>query len=343
MGNLRLTNDEYVWLKQKVPFFKPLYLEFLKNYSFDPKQVEVSLDKDSNLDIQVTGPWYSTILWEVPLLSMISELYFRYIDQNWEFSVTDITRKANDKFSELSKNGCKFAEFGTRRRRSFEVQNIVIQGIASREYLETIHGRKGIFSGTSNVYFAKEFDIPIIGTMAHEWIQGMQSLESLNHCNYRAMDNWIRVYNCDLGIVLTDTITTDMFLNNFNKRFAMLFSGVRQDSGNPYEFVDRIVKAYKCHNIDPMSKFIIFSDGLNVEECISLKKYCDGKIKCSFGIGTNLTNDFEDSPALNMVLKLWDVNGIPVVKLSDVPGKENGDASAIKIMKQVVSQCCGEK
>jgi len=170
----------------------------------------------------------------------------------------------------------------------------------------------------------------------------MQALESLNHCNYYALQNWVKVYNTELGISLTDTITTDMFLQNFNRRFAMLYDGIRQDSGDPLFFTDKMVNHYKKLKIDPMSKTIIFSDSLNVDKCIEIKKYCEGKIKCSFGIGTNLTNSFNNSPALNMVIKLWSVNNFPVVKLSDVEGKENGDPEAIKTMKWIVKNQLGK-
>jgi len=155
------------------------------------------------------------------------------------------------------------------------------------------------------------------------------------------MQNWTKVYNTELGIYLPDCITTDMFLQNFNRRFAMLFSGLRHDSSDPIEFADKIINHYKKLDIDPMSKFIIFSDGLNVERAIDIAKYCEGKIKYSFGIGTSFTNSIPDSSPLNMVIKLWSCNGFPVVKLSDVEGKENGDLKAIKNMKWIVKNQLG--
>jgi nicotinate phosphoribosyltransferase len=190
---------------------------------------------------------------------------------------------------------------------------------------------------------AKKHGVKATGTVAHEWTQAMQALESLNHCNYYAMQNWIKVYNTNLGTYLPDTITTDMFLQNFNRRFAMMFDGTRQDSFCPLKYTDKMVNKYKSLNIDPMSKYIIFSNNLKtLEEIFKIQDYCDGKIPCSFGIGTWWTNDVPESIPLNMVIKLWSMNGFPVVKLSDEEGKEMGDPEAIKNMKWVIKHQLGK-
>lgn len=332
MSTLSLTDEEYLWMKENLLFLKPSFLEYLKNYRFNPNEICCSLDDTNDLVINITGKWHRTILWEVPLMAMISELYFKTINTTWEDKadnlVSEIYSKAQDKSYKLSSQNCLFADFGTRRRRSYDIQNIVIQGLKNIEISTLV--------GTSNVHFAMKHNLKPIGTMAHEWIQGMQSLESINHCNYNALNNWIRVYNTDLGIALTDTIRTSMFFQNFNKRLARDYDGVRHDSGCPFEFTDKVIDHYKKVGINPKTKVIIFSDGLNVDKAIQIKEYCQNKIQCSFGIGTHFTNDFKNSPALNMVIKLWDVGGFPVVKLSDIPGKENGDNRAIENMKWIV-------
>jgi len=332
MRYLKLHSDQAEWLSKTCPYLKPQYIEYLKNYKFDPSQVKI-LFKNDQLDIKIKGPWYSTILWEVPLMAIISELYFKIIEKNWHYNNANIQSRASEKFQKLSNNNCLFADFGTRRRRSFEIQNTIIETFAKLKNQNNTN-----FVGTSNVYLAYKNDLKPIGTCAHEWIQGMQVLESFNHCNYFAMQNWVKIYNTALGIFLTDTITTDMFLKNFNRRFAMLFDGIRHDSGDPFIFVKKIVEKYKELNINPLSKTVIFSDSLNVEKALILKEYCRNKINCSFGIGTNFTNDFDNSPPLNMVIKLWSINNFPVVKLSDVKGKENGDPKAIEIMKWIIKQ-----
>ncbi len=331
MSQLALTHLEYSYIKGEIPFFKPLYCEYLNNYRYDPNQVETYLC-DQDLVVNIRGTWGSTMLWEVPLMAMISELYFKVMDTDWsgdiEVVMANQTILADKKRSRLANAQCYYADFGTRRRRSYAIQEnfVRVQAMANDPH----------FVGTSNVHFAMKFGVKPIGTFAHEWVQGMQSLESLNHCNYFAMHNWIRVYNADLGIALTDTIGTPSFFKNFNKRLSRDFDGVRHDSGCPLAFADNVIKHYKRMGIDPMSKTIIFSDGLNVSKAVEIAEYCRGRIKFSFGIGTHFTNDFEGSPSLNMVIKLWDVDGFPVVKLSDIEGKENGDERAVDNMKWVV-------
>ncbi len=329
MVSLSLSNREYSWLKNNIPFFKPQYLEFLKNYRFNPEEIEISLDKDRDLEISIKGPWRTTILWEVPLMALISELYFKTIDDDWDYWESEIQTNAYNKIKLLTENQCSFADFGTRRRRSFNVQDEVIREFNSFNK----DSMKNNFVGTSNVYFAKKYEIKAIGTMAHEFIMGMSILEGLRHSNYYSLQNWVRVYNSDLGIALTDTFGSESFFENFNKRLSKLYDGIRHDSGCPFELIDEAIKHYKKMGIDPLSKSIVFSDGLNVDKAIEIKKYCENKIKCSFGIGTHLTNDFENSPALNMVIKLWSCEGVPVVKLSDTPGKEMGDPDAVKVAK----------
>jgi len=334
MSELRLSKDEYSWIKREIPFFKPQYLEYLRNYRFKPQEVDISLDEDNDLVLSINGPWASMILWEVPLMALISELYFSTIDTDWNYD--DVQVLANEKAKRLFDAGCFFADYGTRRRRFLELQKWNNSIFSSYNDLNYSGSGTNYFVGTSNVMLAMRERVKPIGTMAHEWIQAMQAIEGIAHCNYHALQNWVRVYNSDLGIALTDTLGSDLFFDNFNKRLSKLYDGVRHDSGSPFEFTDKVIKHYQKMGIDPMSKVIIFSDGLDVDKAIAIKKYCVGKIKCSFGIGTHLTNDFENSPALNMVIKLWSVNGFPVVKLSDTEGKENGRKDAVEIVKWIV-------
>ena len=339
MSNLKLSQGEYLWIKQNIPFLKPQYFEYLKNYRYNPSQVEVYLDNDNNLHLNIKGYWKDAILWEVPLMSLISELYFTIIDTNWNKNSQDIRDKARYKIIKLYNEKCFFSEFGTRRRRSFDIQDTVIETF--NKIKNNVNPQ--YYVGTSNVYFSMKYGTTPKGSVAHEFIQAMQALESISHCNYYAMQNWIRVYNTELGTFLPDTITTDMFLKNFNRRFAMLFDSLRHDSGDPYLFTDKIINKYKELNINPMSKTIIFSDSLNIDKTIKIKEYCKNRIQCSFGIGTFFTNDFENSNPLNMVIKLWSINDFPVVKLSDVKGKENGDKEAIKNMKWIINNHLKDK
>jgi len=321
MEKIKLTPQEYVWLRDNVAFIKPQYLEYLRSYRFNANEVSLSLTEENDLELTIKGPWHSTILWEVPLLALISECYFKTVDTSWD--AEGQTDKARNKAKRLKDAGCLFADFGTRRRRSRWNHAIVLKGLNSTD----------AFVGTSNVLFAKKLGCKPIGTMAHEFCQAMAVLESLNHPNKHMMKKWYSVYNGRLGIALTDTYGLEAFLGDFNLKLAKLFDGVRHDSGCPFKFTDQIIAHYERLGIDPKSKTIVFSDGLNVDKAIELNDYCKGRIKCSFGIGTFFTNDFEESKALNIVIKLYKANGKPVVKLSDDPGKAIGEPDAVRVMK----------
>ena len=328
MRNLRLTPDESGWFGNQCPFMGNDYLAYLRNYQYDPSEVEFKV-RDGELDLRIRGTWEKTILWEVPLMATISQLFFQYCDTEWTYSRRDYQTKHMAK-AEVLQN-CLWADFGTRRRRSWEHQNSIID--ASK-------GCKG-FVGTSNVHFAHQYDVKPIGTMAHEWIMGISALEGLRHANRFALKIWAKVFKGNLGIALTDTFGTPAFFKDFCLELAKLYDGVRHDSGDPIEFGDRVIKHYEAMGIDPWTKTIVFSDGLTPEEAVRIAKYFAGRIQVSFGIGTNFTNDheFEDSKALNMVIKLWMCGNIPVVKLSDGIGKEIGEPDARRVANWTFGRC----
>ncbi len=339
MPSLSLKAEEYGWLKENCPFFKPMYLEYLRNYRYDPGEVNIGLTEDGDLEITINGPWHSSILWEVVLMATVSELYFTPL-----LTVTDMDRNGSflhkqciessliDSYSEyvgtmgwkLNENGCIFSEFGTRRRRGFKLHDNVVRLLHELD----------CFAGTSNVYLAKKYGIRPIGTIGHEWIMGNSALVGLKNANYFAFDNWQKIYKGDLGIALGDTFGSAPFFENFDRYLAKVYDGVRHDSGNAYTFAEEVISHYKELGINPMTKMLVFSDGLDADDAVDLAEYCRGRIKCSFGIGTSLTNNpvfFKESPPLNIVIKLHAINGIPVVKLSDSKDKVTGDADAIRV------------
>lgn len=317
--------DELKKFKEMCPYLKDWYFNYLKNFRFKKKYVKVHLTEDNNLDIRISGPWHQTIMYEVPILYIISELYFKTQDKNWNHD--NQFENAKEKGRIMEEHGCFFAEFGTRRRRSLYTQETALKGLV----------RSNTLVGTSNVSLAMLYDIKSIGTMSHQFLMAQQALSGINYCNLHAMNAWEKVYNGNLGIILTDTVGLNAFLKDFGMKHAKLFDGTRQDSGNPFIYVDKMVSHYRKMNIDPLTKTIVFSDSLNVQKAVELNDYCKNKIKCSFGIGTNFTNDFVGSPALNMVIKLYSVNNFPVVKLGDSEncGKETGDKKAIEIIKWI--------
>jgi nicotinate phosphoribosyltransferase len=338
ISKLALTEEEYDWLSEHCPYLKPMYLEYLRNFRFKPEEVKVCLTEDKDLDIRIKGPWHSTILWEIVLMAAVSELYFTTIENEWkgnsqkECTSESVLAAYENKILEVGKaleeNNCLFSEFGTRRRRSSELHDHV---------MKTLTGIKTL-TGTSNVYFAKKYGMKPIGTVGHEWIMGTSALVGLRYANRFAFENWVEVYNGDLGIALTDTFGSKAFFKDMDLKLSKIYDGFRHDSGDPYDFMDAVIEHYQKMGIDPMKKLIVFSDALNADTTIQLKKYCKGKINCSFGIGTSLTNNsdfFRESPPLNMVIKLHSIDGIPVVKLSDSPEKETGERDAIRVANYI--------
>lgn len=337
---LALTDEEYLWLKSNCPFFKPSYLEYLKNYRFAPTEVSLSLTDDGDLDLRVEGPWHSSILWEIVLMATISELYFTVVEKDWlnRFSsngddpettlMNEYGNLMSEMGQELNSNGCIFSEFGTRRRRGFKLHDKVV---------DVLH-RLDSFAGTSNVYLAKKYGVRPIGTIGHEWIMGNSALVGLRNANLFAFENWVKVYKGDLGIALSDTFGSKPFFRNFGIELAKLYDGVRHDSGDPFKFADEVIEHYKKLGIDPMKKSLVFSDALHVRDAVRLNEYCKGRINCSFGIGTSLTNNsdfFSYSSPLNMVIKLHKIDDIPVVKLSDSADKSTGDRDALRVANYV--------
>lgn len=335
MADLQLSAEELKYLEETCYFLTPVYLDFLNHYRYDAGEVNVHVDvDDGNLQLTITGPWFRTILWEVPLMALVSELYFE-MTSPCTISRNDQRANNTEKAERLRDAKVNFADFGTRRRFCAHNQERVIEDIL------TVEGNTLV--GTSNVHFAKQFGIRPIGTHAHEWFMFHAGQNGYRLANKSAMDAWTAAYNGNLGIALTDTYTTDVFLRSFDATKARLFDGVRQDSGDPLEFADKMLEHYRKLRIDPLTKTIVFSDGLNTDKAIRIRQYCDGKINVSFGIGTHMTNDIGPK-ALNMVIKLsgcrtdaaseW----IPVVKLSDVEGKHTGTKDEIDLCIRTIQR-----
>lgn len=316
MSEIKLSDNEASFLKSRCPFLPGSYVEYLRNYRYDPSEITAST-KNGELNLRINGSWERTILWEVPLMALISELRF----EDEKFDLQAYKNKLDEKGRIL--DNTVFADFGTRRRRSSLVQNLVV---------DTLKKYDG-FVGTSNVALAMHHNVKPIGTMAHEWIMGISALESLRHANRYALRAWNDVYQGNLGVALTDTFGSEAFFQDFDSVLARLFDGVRQDSGNPFEFGEKAIAHYEKLRIDPKHKTIVFSDSLNPTLALELWNAFSGRIKVSFGIGTDLTNSVPGSPALNIVIKLTKCNGVWVVKLSDSPSKAIGESDALRVAK----------
>ena len=309
---LTFKEDELNYLRS-IRFIKDDYVEFLRLWRPLRDYVKTELSDDGELSIIVKGPLFSAMQFEIYLLEIVNEVYFRM-----RFGYEDLRDSAKERLNakiEAFKSGkynFNFAEFGCRRRLSRAWQDTVV-----RKLIETGH-----CIGTSNVYLAMKYNVKPIGTYAHEFVQMYQGISKipLAYTNYYAMKDWFNEYNGDNGIALTDTLTTDLFLLDFDYLQASTYTGLRHDSGDPYEWGEKVIQHYKDLGIDPKTKTLLFSDSLDFDKAEQIYQYFKDKCKVSFGIGTYCSNDTSALP-LNIVIKLQYVNGKPVAKLSDVEGK----------------------
>jgi len=324
LKEVRLHDDELEYMNAHCRFLPRIYWEWLAAFRFDPEKIRLSLDEAHHLHIDITDYLYKVTLYEVPLLAILSEIknkYDRHVPDKAE-----VYKRLKTKVDLSNENQMTFSDFGTRRRFSFDVQEMVIQYLKEHSQYCT---------GTSNCYLAMKYDMRPMGTHPHEWFMFHGAQFGYKHANYMALENWVNVYDGDLGTALADTYTSDSFLSNFSKKQAKLFDGVRCDSGNELEFIDRLIERYKELGIDPTTKTIIFSNALDFEKSLRLFNYCQGKIRCSFGIGTNLTNDTGFKPS-NIVMKLAQCrmnshqDWRECIKLSDDMGKHMGSSAELE-------------
>lgn len=318
--NLRFTEEELAYLKT-IKWLKPSYIDFLRLWQPRFEDFTITTNAECGLSIEAKGTWLNTSMYEIPVLAIVNETYFRMM-YDYEPMLDDFLSRLNKKINALKSgtyNIGTFSEFGLRRRLSGEAQEIVVKDLVENNpyYADS----KCI--GTSNVYLAKKYGIAPVGTMAHEWIMCVgQGNHKHNpaYSNWYALDAWVKEYGVLNGIALTDTITTDCFLKDFQLTYSTLFNGVRHDSGCPYEWADKMLSHYANLGVDAKTKTLLFSDSLDFEKAHKLKAYVGDKAKAAFGIGTYLSND-TSIPALNIVMKVTECNGQPVAKISDVKGK----------------------
>jgi len=331
MVNLKLTKQEKEYLTKTCPYLDPTYLDFLQGYRYDPTEVKIE-QEGKDIKVSVEGFWYRTILWEVPIMSLICELFYKVTNQKRQ-SDELVIQTVEEKIRKYKNLNIVFAEFGTRRRHSFQVQDLVVKTLKEKG--------EGTFIGTSNVYLAMKYNTKPIGTHAHEWFMFHAAKYGYKMANSVGLEHWVDVYRGDLGIALTDTYTTDVFFEQFDKKFAKLFDGVRHDSADPLEFGDKTIAHYNKMGINPLTKTIIFSDGLNYEKVERIVNHCKGSIGMSFGIGTDLTNDVGLKP-MNIVLKMTEAkpenaDWTGVVKLSDEPKKHTGTKNDIDLAVRLLN------
>lgn len=312
---LSFNEEELAYLATK-PYFKSDFIDFLRIFRLQRRYISVQAQGE-NLTVIARGPQIHVMAFEVFVLSIVNEIYFRRFERETALSVgrerldqkVELLRAAK----ELHTFPFEMFEFGTRRRFSREWQAEVVKVLAQ--------DLPGIFKGTSNVHLAKQYGLAAIGTMAHEYLQTFQAVGvQLRHFQKAALETWVQEYRGDLGIALTDVVGMDAFLNDFDLYFAKLFDGLRHDSGDPIEWGEKALSHYEKLHIPALTKRLVFSDGLDLPKALEIWRHFADRVQCGFGIGTHLTNDV-GLPPLNIVMKLVECNGQPVAKLSDSPGK----------------------
>lgn len=369
LANISVSPDEIDYLTRNCTYLSPEYLRFLETFRLNPESnidltfqplqdtATESASDPGDVSVAIKGRWLDTILYEIPLLALISEAYFKFCDTDWDHEGQE--EKARLKGIRLLEAGCTFSEFGSRRRRDYKTHDLVMQGLRGARLHADERSFAGKWTGTSNVHFAMKYGVQPVGTVAHEWFMGIAAITGdYKKANETALQYWTGTFGRGvLSIALTDTFGTPNFLEAFknpappgqsldpeinkpNASYAEVFTGVRQDSGNPHEFIKMMRNFYDSQKIKS-PKTIVFSDSLNVERCIEYLHATQAvKLTPSFGVGTFFTNDFikkssgEKSVPLNIVIKLSEAGGRPCIKISDNLGKNMGPQELVDATKR---------
>lgn len=301
MRNVIITDEEIEFMTTRCVWLPVWYFIFLRGYRFNPGEVEISQDEEGHLSIRIVGKWFSTIMWEMPLLSCISEIIHILNGDDEKYDIATERQKVVEKSEKIFSNGLVLGDMGTRRRFSYEHQKMVLETMA-----EVYRSKRweGIFTGTSNVYLAMLLDLKPLGTLSHQIISFEENVSGVFECNYSVMKKFSDVYDGNNGIYLYDCFGDELFFKNLSKRMAMMYSGLRIDSGVEEEQTEKIIEKYISLGIDPTTKQVVYSNGLDIDRCIEIHRYCNGRVQDSYGVGTNLMCDINDVRPSNIVIKL---------------------------------------
>lgn len=301
MRNVIITDEEIEFMTTRCVWLPVWYFIFLRGYRFNPGEVEISQDEEGHLCIRIVGKWFSTIMWEMPLLSCISEIIHILNGDDEKYDIETERQKVVEKSEKIFSNGLVLGDMGTRRRFSYEHQKMVLETMA-----EVYRSKRweGIFTGTSNVYLAMLLDLKPLGTLSHQIISFEENVSGVFECNYSVMKKFSDVYDGNNGIYLYDCFGDELFFKNLSKRMAMMYSGLRVDSGVEEEQTEKIIEKYISLGIDPTTKQVVYSNGLDIDRCIEIHRYCNGRVQDSYGVGTNLMCDIDDVRPSNIVIKL---------------------------------------
>ncbi|MBP5488693.1 MAG: nicotinate phosphoribosyltransferase [Bacteroidales bacterium] len=301
MKDVVITDEEIAFMMDHCVYLPLWYFTFLRGYRFNPGEVSISQDADGHLNILVRGKWFSAIMWEMPLLSCISELMHILRGDLERYDAALEERRARAKAEQIYAGGLILGDMGTRRRLSFDHQEMVIR--VMKEVYDS-QPWPGKFTGTSNVWLAMKYGCLPLGTMSHQLISFEENVSGVFECNYAVMKKFSDVFDGDNGIYLYDCFGDKVFFSNLSKRMAMMYKGLRVDSGNEEEQIEKIIAKYRELGIDPATKQVVFSNGLNIDRAIEIHNYCAGRVMDSYGVGTFLTCDVTGCSPMNIVVKL---------------------------------------
>jgi nicotinate phosphoribosyltransferase len=332
MAELKLTPEERAYI-ETLGLFKPAHLDYLQNFRYNPAQVKINLTAmdgtHGQLDMKIEGPWKEAILWEVPLMALVSQIALDEVSPLTAGDRAEFIARTLEKAWTIKEEKLNVMEFGTRRRRDFASQEAVVR-LFKEQAGET-------FAGTSNVYLAMKYNLPVKGTMAHEWIMAHAAIFGVEKANPKALESWKRVYPGKLKIFLPDTYTTELAYATLSDNDIRYLDGMRWDSGDLYAFTDQIEARQRAAGVDPATKVIPYTDGLTIAQDAEIARKMKGRVIPTFGNGTSLTNDFA-TPALKIVIKMDALDGIGVAKISDTPRKASGDPKAIAEALRVIAE-----
>ncbi|WP_407401499.1 nicotinate phosphoribosyltransferase [Sodaliphilus sp.] len=351
MPAVTITHEEVNFMREKMYFLPEWFFTYLRGFRFNPSEVNISQDEEGHLNILIRGKWFSTIVWEMVLLQCISELMHILLGDMEHYDAKLEEDRTRAKAERALKNGLVISDFGSRRRFSFDHQDMVVrvfkevskQGGWTDEAGE-FHKWTGAFPGTSNVYFAMKHGITPIGTMSHQLIEFEENVSGLFECNFNVMRKFSDVYDGDNGIFLYDCCGDKVFFNNLSKRMAMMYKGLRVDSGKEEEQLEKIIAKYESLGINPATKQVVYSNGLNIDRAIELHKFTAGRMQDSYGIGTHLTCDITDVKPMNIVVKLTKMRITELrewhdcVKLSCDKGKTLGNPDKCRYLLSQIGE-----
>ncbi len=339
MKDVVITDEEIEFMQEKCVWLPLWYFTFLRGYRFNPDEVSISQDEEGHLSISICGKWFSTIMWEMPLLSCISEIIHTLNGDMEKYDREAERHKTIEKSRKIFAGGLVFGDMGTRRRFSYEHQKMVLETMT-----EVYRSQQwpGIFTGSSNVYLAMKLGLKPLGTLSHQIISFEENVSGVFECNYMVMKKFSDVYDGNNGIYLYDCFGDDLFFKNLSKRMAMMYSGLRVDSGNEEEQTERIIEKYKQLGINPATKQVVYSNGLNVDRCLEIHKFCAGRVMDSYGVGTALMCDIDNVRPSNIVIKLTKARITEsrewhdCIKLSCDKGKALGNPKKVEYIKSLI-------